>query len=1101
MKSASHEIRSLMQIQSCRIPGICFPLMAFIDYRGFRLTAVSILPLNSSSLIYGSSDAGNTVHTDDPAFNALMEQIGGRLNLKGHLVGPESSPSEVFGPCDIEGHKGSDGRYYLLDFSRLAPPSPPTTPGSHLYNLLRMELVRSSPMPLCSDAFTSFARIGYKAHNAEVREIWAMLLNVIIPHFASEIDALDASSSAEESFLATSVLRDGKALLTEIHRRGINCRLIGRLRSLLTRNGEARKFLLQEMIVRTAKSHLGTLWRAKMTETGIPSEEPTLSITIFFFNLLVGQHPASPQYWEAHMVPSLLAKFPDALSEDEIASPSSLITLHGLSIDRIVLAVCRRMGIELSKPLLEDLTAKPDHVMFALPDLIRLESHVSHLNIIDYAQGMACLYEAVERTSCTSAEDYNPAFLSTQNRLLTMAEQCLKSSSSAISDSHQAMLDLANCQRLLGTTSKGASFCQSYFATAVQMIEQTLLQILSQPKTPYNNDLCFQCRRLLIKTRLSQIKWAAAQEHRNRELFPPLVAAIRELLAQFPQDLSQDLAFQLRALAARVVNYHLYLALHRLCPAALDVLEMPQLQGLYEAAPGDDPSLPARFPQVQAKLDFRQMLAHLFRFCLEKHFTWMTHALSIFAGRFADNRGRIERLAAKFNLADPVHLHALAIFGQEVPDVQRLVQRAQVLKKLRVELYSPDHALSFVTFETLHTLMRWAEPTLESVQFFALPPDLLRAAFLQVAHYPLLKEVTIDGVASLAPLALDHEQNQAVVSAMASRLERIHLRNIQEPIAGQIFLACGEGDAPLASLTHLEISHSTIHPSTLSHFLAHCPALVLLDLTASPISDATLLSLRDACPQLQYLCLRESPDLTLEGFQGWIAASAPSMLGISVERTALALDPNQIFSLRSSAAMPQLEYFVSPESLLAIYQFPQSPGSLSLTQTGFRLGGARFQLSNGFTLVNLRSDVSGTEFAMTIVPDMLHQRYAYPFTEDLSSDRYILKGRWQRTGISSVCNITAANQTSIVSVRLLEAQRQIFSGAFELFGVNFRANWHRSTGAWQLNINDDQTGARIQTQIWWPNTIHATVHHTGSRVNATLAYFLLFCLLSFHYPI
>ena len=33
-------------------------MMALVDYRGFRLIAMSVLPLKKGSLIYGSCDAG-----------------------------------------------------------------------------------------------------------------------------------------------------------------------------------------------------------------------------------------------------------------------------------------------------------------------------------------------------------------------------------------------------------------------------------------------------------------------------------------------------------------------------------------------------------------------------------------------------------------------------------------------------------------------------------------------------------------------------------------------------------------------------------------------------------------------------------------------------------------------------------------------------------------------------------------------------------------------------------------------------------------------------------------------------------------------------------
>jgi hypothetical protein len=48
-----------------------------------------------------------------------MDEIGGLLNLKKHTVGEQKV--SIVGPGDIEGHKGLDGRYYLLDYARLFP--------------------------------------------------------------------------------------------------------------------------------------------------------------------------------------------------------------------------------------------------------------------------------------------------------------------------------------------------------------------------------------------------------------------------------------------------------------------------------------------------------------------------------------------------------------------------------------------------------------------------------------------------------------------------------------------------------------------------------------------------------------------------------------------------------------------------------------------------------------------------------------------------------------------------------------------------------------------------------------------------------------------
>jgi hypothetical protein len=94
-----------------------------IDYKGFRMVAMCLLPLDVTSLRYGSDDGGKTVVASDPTLNRAMEKVGSMFNLKKHTVGKERVP--IIGPGDIEGHLGTDGRYYLLDFARLMPPEAP----------------------------------------------------------------------------------------------------------------------------------------------------------------------------------------------------------------------------------------------------------------------------------------------------------------------------------------------------------------------------------------------------------------------------------------------------------------------------------------------------------------------------------------------------------------------------------------------------------------------------------------------------------------------------------------------------------------------------------------------------------------------------------------------------------------------------------------------------------------------------------------------------------------------------------------------------------------------------------------------------------------
>ena len=125
--AAGLELEGLRAYLHLNLPGLHVPLMTTIDYRGFRLIASSLLPIDPAhSLIYGSMDSAATVHADDPDFNALMEQAALRLNIAPHPVGRAPPYTTLCGPADVEGHRGNDGRFYLLDTARIFPPEEPS---------------------------------------------------------------------------------------------------------------------------------------------------------------------------------------------------------------------------------------------------------------------------------------------------------------------------------------------------------------------------------------------------------------------------------------------------------------------------------------------------------------------------------------------------------------------------------------------------------------------------------------------------------------------------------------------------------------------------------------------------------------------------------------------------------------------------------------------------------------------------------------------------------------------------------------------------------------------------------------------------------------
>lgn len=91
-KAAGHELKGLIAMFNARhvAPRLHFPLLALIDYRGYRLIAIAWLPIHKDTLRYGSHDAGRTVHADVPELNEQMRKVGTYLNLAGHHVGTRS---------------------------------------------------------------------------------------------------------------------------------------------------------------------------------------------------------------------------------------------------------------------------------------------------------------------------------------------------------------------------------------------------------------------------------------------------------------------------------------------------------------------------------------------------------------------------------------------------------------------------------------------------------------------------------------------------------------------------------------------------------------------------------------------------------------------------------------------------------------------------------------------------------------------------------------------------------------------------------------------------------------------------------------------------
>ena len=421
-KAAKHEIKSLQALVACNVDGLFFPLMAVVDYKGFRVVCTSFIDgITDTTLAYGSCDGGKTIEANDPRIaSKIVEVCEQALNLRGHNVIDAKGRSKlIWGPADLEGHvvPSSDGnpqndRFYLLDFSRLFCAQDPGFPSGRLtlgsvipvnvdepskdfsvspvdyrkfrasslcpdqrgsieeleaninlrslvrsqgivcfnaaskldvnvrasqlatttirgpaiilrdvgrifFQLLRPELIRNSPVPLSSDAFSGFGSCQKCAatvkmvravqqgsghgeappcpHNSELLhthlETATLAINNLLQEFSVDLDTRRVS------------LADNDALVREMHLRGLNLRFLGKLRDRV-RLSYIRRLILTEMIARTVKQTITGLLRGSHV-AGQNTEVPCLS----HFNLVFGNSAASDLYWKDSLPQAVKRKF------------------------------------------------------------------------------------------------------------------------------------------------------------------------------------------------------------------------------------------------------------------------------------------------------------------------------------------------------------------------------------------------------------------------------------------------------------------------------------------------------------------------------------------------------------------------------------------------------------------------------------------------------------------------------------------------------------------------------------------------------------------------------------------------------------------------
>ncbi|XP_053562254.1 clustered mitochondria protein homolog isoform X2 [Bombina bombina] len=125
--SPTNDLNGVRTYNAVDVEGLYTLGTVVVDYRGYRVTAQSIIPgilerEQEQSVIYGSIDFGKTV-VSHPKYLELLEKTSRSLKIQKHKVlNDKDEEVELCSSVECKGIIGNDGRHYILDLLRTFPP-------------------------------------------------------------------------------------------------------------------------------------------------------------------------------------------------------------------------------------------------------------------------------------------------------------------------------------------------------------------------------------------------------------------------------------------------------------------------------------------------------------------------------------------------------------------------------------------------------------------------------------------------------------------------------------------------------------------------------------------------------------------------------------------------------------------------------------------------------------------------------------------------------------------------------------------------------------------------------------------------------------------
>ncbi|PRP80494.1 hypothetical protein PROFUN_11716 [Planoprotostelium fungivorum] len=407
-RTSKNEMKGLEAMCNTHVPGLYYPMMISM---GFRVLAMPVLPINKSTILYGSNDAGVTVHRDNETLNLLMQTAANRIHISGHVTGLKEK-KEIYGPGDIEGHLGTDEKYYVVDFGRVMPPEDPAqthhkNSKSVFYSLLRSQLVSSHPEALCSDAFTKWNSDDdeerRKAINEKVTKATMRIRDECVPDFANYLDALSFpwehlwSPQATQSDLLKSLDIIG---VDETHRRKLNIRHIGCVRATC-KSVDVKKLIFSAMVARVVKDDFRDIMRLKMLETFDNGRSLSKAISSFC-NQILGHSSKSGKYWNSVIRLGIVQKFgPVGLSKEESESEGEegqKLLMQNCDLRLVLLQLFAFTGVRVAEEAMMEIVSHPKDLRFVESDFLSVEHILKHQSIV-YTWGSMSLLSQIAKSS------------------------------------------------------------------------------------------------------------------------------------------------------------------------------------------------------------------------------------------------------------------------------------------------------------------------------------------------------------------------------------------------------------------------------------------------------------------------------------------------------------------------------------------------------------------------------------------------------------------------------------------------------------------------------------------------------------------------------